>query len=46
MAAIDILLQFIVIGGFGLYTWSAVKGQSIGETFQDIKEIIEKFKNG
>lgn len=45
MAAFDTLLQIIVIGGFGLYAWTKVKGQTMKDTFDDIKEIFDKFKN-
>jgi len=46
MAAIDVLLQFIVIGGFLLYSYSVIKGQSIGDTFREIRELIGRIKNG
>lgn len=46
MKGIDLLLQIIVIGGFGIYAYSAVKRQSVGETFQEIKELFQRLKNG
>lgn len=46
MKGLDLLLQIIVIGGFGLYAYSAVKRQSIRETFQEIRELFQRLKNG
>jgi hypothetical protein len=46
MKGIDLLLQLLVIGGFGLYAYSALKRQSIRDTFQEIKELFQRVKNG
>jgi hypothetical protein len=38
------LLQILVIGGFILYVYSIFKGQTIGDTFREIKELIQSKK--
>jgi hypothetical protein len=45
MAAFDTLLQTVVITGFALWSWTKFKGQTMRETFEDIKELFNKFKN-
>jgi hypothetical protein len=40
------LLQIIVIGGFILYAYSVIKNQSMGDTFREIKELIQSITNG
>jgi len=46
MKTLDILVQLIVIGGFILYSYSKIKGQSVRDTFEEIRGLIEKFKDG
>ena len=46
MALVETLLQLIVIGGFLLYLYSKIKGQTIQETFEEIKLLIQQFKDG
>lgn len=38
------LVQVLVILGFGLWAYSKVTRQSINETIQEIKELINKMR--
>lgn len=44
--AVEILAQWAVIIGFGIFAYSQIKRQSIADTFDDIKELFERMKNG
>jgi hypothetical protein len=39
------VLQVVVIGGFILYVYSLFKGQSVGDTLREIKELIQSTRN-
>ena len=45
MEALGLILQTVVIVGFLLYAYSKIKGQSVRDTLEEIKEFIESFKN-
>lgn len=40
MEALEIILQILVISGFVVFAWSEIRGQPVGETIQQIKELI------
>ncbi len=42
----DTILNLVVVGGFGVWAYSKFKKQSIGETFEEIKELLGIIKNG
>lgn len=46
MGLMGFILQIIVIIGFLLFAYSKIKRQSLKETFEEIKIIIESLKNG
>ena len=45
MAALDTLLQVVIYGGFALYAYSKIKGQSTTDTIEELKEFIKSFNN-
>jgi len=45
MTFIDMIIQIVVIVGFGIWAYSKVTHQSINDTIIEIKEIILKIKN-
>jgi len=50
MATLDTIVQSIVIIGFVIWAYSAVKRQTIKDTFDEIKDFLhfigEQMKNG
>ena len=42
----ELVIQILVIAGFGIWAYSKVKGISLMETIEEIKEFISKFKDG
>ena len=46
MDALEIITQLIVIVGFILYAYTKIKGQTMRDTFDEIRALIEVFKNG
>ena len=42
MKTIEVIVQFLVIAGFGLWAYSKVKRQTLKDTFEEIKELINR----
>jgi hypothetical protein len=45
MGNMGTVLQIVVIGGFILYSYSVIKGQSVKDTIDEIKELIQQIIN-